>query len=145
MVDYLPEISACEAEWIWINKLHNKIKDDQDVNVRVLKAELVGQLPKGFDPIAIDQRLVMHATALTLPVLCHLDPEYGWADKTDAVIRCIRDILIDNPKLEQVVADNVIEKTKLSRRDVLRVFQLLRRIGNTGGFSPAIFRTHQRL
>lgn len=122
----LPEINLSEPDKVWVNHLWQKIKNNEKVSYRTLRIELYEKLPLGFDPAKIDNRIVQHGgDEITLLGIHLIDPDYGIIEKTNSVVRAIRQTLLKDPEIEKIEAKDIANSIKIPVSDVGMIFKLI--------------------
>lgn len=67
----LPVIPFSEPEALWLHKVYEKYKKGEEVDIKALKVELRGKIPKDFEPQKIDDRLLRLGRLITLYGIWH--------------------------------------------------------------------------
>ena len=62
-----------------------------EIDPRALRAQLYAQLPKRFDPLTIDPRLLISGTRITLLGVWHINPASDLIPHTETIIRSIKE------------------------------------------------------
>jgi len=129
-MDYkFPVIELTDAQKVWISEIYKRHIQGDDLDLRAIRIELWDRLPKDFDPSQIDRRL-LPGTYLTLLGVWHIDPDSIIFEKTDIVIRAIRDEIIKNPKTVEIPSSHISQLADIPEQDVVQIFELLRSIGD---------------
>src|SRR6266571_3797192 len=119
-----PRVTLTEPEKIWLDAVYSKLLKGQTIETRALKVELWDKLPKTFDPLHIDQRLVLNGGRdITLLGILHIDADSAVIRNTDRVILCIRDLLLEDHTRREFSAEEVATLTAIPRNDVARIFE----------------------
>ena len=125
-----PRIQISETERLWLEKIYEKTKAGDEIDLRTMRVELWEDLPKDFDPSQIHHGLLHGGTKLTLLGLWLLDPNDEMIRNTERVILAIRKMIIENPKLERVSAEQVAEYLELEHEEVEVIFDLMGPLGS---------------
>lgn len=64
-IDFL-KISIADGERTWLKEIYDRFKNNEDFEIRNLKAELHGEISPTFNPKEIDERLIKNGKARTL-------------------------------------------------------------------------------
>ncbi|MBN2347816.1 MAG: hypothetical protein JXJ22_03200 [Bacteroidales bacterium] len=126
----LPEIKLNDQERIWINSLWEKIKKNEKISYKIIRAELYEKLPSEFNPRKIDNRVVQYGTEITLLGVHLIDPDYKIIGKTNSVIECIKQLLLKKPEIEQIEAKEIADFTNVSVSDVGMILKLISSYGH---------------
>lgn len=118
----LPQIDLAEPEKTWLSAVHSKLMKGESVDTRTLKVELRNKLPKKFEPLEIDSRLLISGRDITLLGVWHIDPESELIERTDKVILCIRELLLKEPSRSEFNAEEVAALTGISKKNVAQIF-----------------------
>jgi hypothetical protein len=103
----------------WLESLYKKISSREDVTYRTLRAELSKHVAENFDPNLIDDRLALYkGTELTILGVEYLHPEKKILEKTDQVIIAIKELLLENPTLEDVELEQIHNKTGIDKKEL---------------------------
>lgn len=122
----LLKIKLSEPEKIWMLHLWEKIKKNEKVSYRILRANLYKKLPLNFKPKDIDNRIVgYNGTEITLLGINLIDPEYQIIKKANLVLNAIKELLLEKPETEEFSAKQISGVTKISESDVGMVFKLI--------------------
>lgn len=125
-----PRIQISEPEKLWLEKIYEKTKAGDEIDLRTMRVELWEDLPKDFGPSRIHHRLLHGGTRLTLLGLWLLNPNDEMIRDTEKVILAIRKMIIENPKLESVSAKQVAEELGLEDDRVAVIFELMGSLGH---------------
>lgn len=125
LVDFL----LTEPQKLWLEAILNKQKKGEDIDERIIKIELLKELPKEFDPSEIDSRLLRGKTNITLFGIGLLEPESEIVEKTNKVIQGVQGILENSPKTEKITAKEISNSIRISEGDVENIFEKLANIG----------------
>lgn len=126
-----PKIELTESERIWLSAIYSKLKEGEEIEPRALKVKLWSKLPKGFDPLTIDRRLVLNGYEITLLGIWHIDPNSDLIRKTDQIITCIRDMILSNHQLKHFPAEDIAASTNIPISDVAMIFaKFLHQLGS---------------
>jgi hypothetical protein len=122
------KIRITHAQRIWLRGVHSYFGRGLETDTRSLKVELLDKLPRQFDPAEIDPRLLRNGINLTVLGWALLDSENQLVVKSNRVIKCIREILIRNPRVKQVHVDDVSSLIAMAVDQVAVVFEKLAQI-----------------
>jgi hypothetical protein len=102
-----------EPERLWLNEIVNA----EHFDARVAKVNLLGKLPKDFDPKKIDERLSAEGK-LTPIGLWHIDRAAPLFATLDKIIRAIRGRIVESPGVGQFTAAEIAKWTELSEDQI---------------------------
>jgi len=127
-----------EAELLWLTEVYKS----KEFDPRVARVKLRDKLPKGFDPMKIDDRFLVNGKNLTVLGVWCLDPDSILIKHIKSVIIAIKDLIIKNPGIQTITAKQVSSETKIEESYVGIALQNLSTLGNfissATGFSDAI-------
>lgn len=121
-------VKVSKDQKLWIEALYRQLKQGKHKNYRALKAELYGKIAADFDPKKIDERLLTYGTNLTILGIEFIDPEFRILGKSEKVILAIKEILIQNMAPEEVVVEDIINKSGIKRPEI----ELIVKVGVLG-------------
>ncbi|HYX72841.1 MAG TPA: hypothetical protein VE732_08720, partial [Nitrososphaera sp.] len=99
MMSYqFPKIELAEPERIWLEAIYSRLLQNREIDTKAIKVELWDKLPRTFNPLEIDRRLLFNDRDITLLGIWHVDSDSHFIENTDKVILCIRDLLRKNHK-----------------------------------------------
>lgn len=135
----LPNVEIRKNERIWLEAVYDKIKKEEDISYRQLKAQLIDKIPINFNPRSIDFKIATHGgERLTLLGIQLLDAKSNIIEKTNNVIKCIKQAIIDDPKIKNIKSNTVSNITGIEESEVKLIFDLM---GMFGQFSSGASRT----
>lgn len=120
-----PRIEISEPERVWMSAIYSKLKNSENVVTRALKVELRDKIPRSFDPLAIDRRLVSGGRDITLLGIWHIEPDSELIKKTDQVIVCIRDMILRDYRSTTFSAAAIADSTGLPKNEIAMIFERL--------------------
>jgi hypothetical protein len=142
----LPKLKISEAEKIWMNSIYTKLRNGEEINTRALRTELWEKLPRKFDPRAIDRRLVLHGSHITLLGVWHIHPGSDLIEKTDRIITAIRDMILKEHKLSTFSAKDLAAITNIPMNEVAMIFEnFLSQLGHFIGRATILVEEGRRI
>jgi hypothetical protein len=128
-MDMNSKIEFTEPQKIWLEEVYSKIKMNKPINKRALMVELLGKLPKNFNPDEIDSRLLRGESNITLLGIGLIDPNSALIVKANQVLQGIREVLKQNPQKEDIEVYDVSYYTGLLNNEVADIFERLSYLG----------------
>ena len=125
MANQLHKIRLTETDKVWLQAVYEKYLKGEQSHVRTLKVELLDLVPRDFDPMQIDSRLLRSGCQITLLGIAFFDPNNESILKANKVIKAIREVLQLNPKIGAIYAENMWHLTGLPAHEVTRLLEQL--------------------
>jgi TolB-like protein len=125
-----PRIPLTPDATIWLESVYARLRQGKQIKPTELLVELWSRLWEDFDYNKIDRRLIQHGVDLTLLGILHIDPATDLVEKTDHVIRCIRELITKQPGVETVTSEQISEDLAIPEDDVAMIFGLMRHLGD---------------
>jgi len=119
---------------VWLRELERRIEQGLPLDSREVLVALRDQLPPGFKPSDVDQRL-LYGPGPSIEGLRLLGDRAQILPDVERTIRHIRDRLIEHPSLAKVTAVDIAQALRLPAKRVERVLQLMSSAG--GSFMSA--------
>ena len=123
-----PHIPLAPEVKLWLEAAYARLKKGERINPTEMLVELWGKIPEEFNYKTIDRRLVQFGYITLLGIL-HVDPTTDFIDKTDQVIRFIRELIRKDPGIVAVTAKQVSEGIGIPETEVAVVFNLIHHLG----------------
>lgn len=105
------KITLTEPQRVWLEALYTKLGKGEPASKRSLMIELRDRLPSKFDPSSIDSRLLRRDTNITLLGIAVVAPSSELVATADKVIRGVRELLSNNPDVDNIDADDIAHLT----------------------------------
>lgn len=122
----LPKINLKIEEKLWLTTLYQYIKNNEKPSYRKLRTQLHPKLSLDFHPNNMDDRLISKdGTEITLLGIFSIDSKSDIINKANTVIKCVRDILFENPDSDTIEASLVSKKIDIPTNEVGLVFSLM--------------------
>jgi hypothetical protein len=118
-----------DIDVVWLRELERRLEHGLALDNREVMVALRDQLPPGFKPSDVEQRL-LYGTGPSIEGLRLLGDHARILPDVERTIRHIRDRLIENPSLAKVTAAEIAQALDLPVKRVERVLQLM---SSTGG------------
>ena len=115
-----------DYEKLWLQEIYNS----EDFDPRVAKVKLRDKLTREFNPEKIDKRLLTNGKRLTMIGVWHADPNSDIFKHMEMVITAVRDLIIEKPGVEVVLAKEIALKTNLEEKYVEIAFNNLGSLGD---------------
>ena len=115
---------------IWLRELERRIEQGLPLDSREVLVALRDQLPPGFKPSDVDQRL-LYGSGPSIEGLRLLGDHNRILPDVERTIRHIRDRLIEHPSLAKVTAVDIAQALRLPAQRVERVLQLMSSAGGS--------------
>jgi hypothetical protein len=127
------------AEKVWLEAVYDKLRKNEEVVPTQMLVQLLGRIPTDFKYKDIDPRLILWGIEITLLGILQIDPDTDLVSKTDTVIRCIKQAIIEDSKIARINTEVIAHSTGLSKGEVSIIFRLLPHLGDfwNGGFSDS--------
>ncbi len=103
-----------EAEILWMKEVYGT----ENFDPKIAKIKLKDKLPKQFNQKSIDNRFLIDGKKLTLFGLWHIEPQSTFFKIVEKVILGIRDIIFDNPGIEQISSEQISARVGLEKENV---------------------------
>ena len=133
-------------EKVWLDAIYEKHLKREQVDVKALRYALDDKLSKDFAPYeAIDKRLALSASIITLLGIWHIHPELDLFDKFDKVLYAIKNIIAEKPGIDEITSNEILSKVPnvtldelLTIRGLMQLFngKLLNGHGTLGKDNP---------
>lgn len=120
-------------EILWLVEVYNNF---HNFDPRIAKVKLWDQLPNDFDPKKIDSRFLSDGKNISLLGIWVIDPKSTIIAAIESVILQIKKLILNNPGIEKIKANDIAETTNQNLENVEIAFYNLDSIGNF--FSKAI-------
>lgn len=137
----VPKLTVSDAELLWIRTAYELFCSDtkvteQAIRARIHKRALDNQISRDFEPKAIDQRLILFGTTLTLLGVWHVEQDDELLAKANQVILAIKSLILSEELKETVTADELAAATSLPVAEVAHILHLISPLGQfSAGFS----------
>ena len=125
-----PRIPLTPYATTWLEAVYVRLRQGKQSKPTELLVELWSRLPEDFDYNQIDRRLIRHGVNLTLLGILHIDPATDLVEKTDHVIRCVRDLITKQPGIETVTSEQISEDLAIPEDEVALIFGLMSHLGD---------------
>src|SRR5438876_686771 len=97
--DIFPKIELSDDQQLWLETAYDKFLTGEPLNTEEVRVILWDRIPEDFDWRKIDQRLLQNGSVITLLGILHVAPRSDFADIVDRIIKHIRALIRDNPKI----------------------------------------------
>lgn len=122
-----PRLPLDDTQTLWLKKLYEKFRNKQQVDVRALKSELWGKIPRDFDPWKmIDSKLAGAGRTITILGIWHVDPESEYLSIVEGTIETIRTLLLREPAKDSIPIIQIAEEAKINATKIERAIELFR-------------------
>lgn len=122
---YLPKIKIREPEKLWLEKLYNKIKKNEKISYKIIRAELFKELPTNFYPNTIDSRLVnSNGEYITFLGIQTIDPHNDLISLANKVFIKIKEILLIEPEKARLDCVEISQLTSIPESKIGLIFKL---------------------
>ena len=115
-----------DDEKLWLQEIYNS----EDFDPKVAKVKLRDKLPRKFNPLNIDERLLTDGKHLTIIGVWHADPNSVIFKHIETGIIAIRDLIIKKPGVEVVSAKEIALNTGLDEKHVEIAFRNMSSLGH---------------
>ncbi|MCW9709032.1 hypothetical protein [Fodinibius salsisoli] len=125
-----------QDEVLWIESVYEQTNGEGKANFRELLVELWDDLSDDFHPTNVNSNFYVSDTRneryqeLTLMGVFLVDPDNQLIKDTDAVIKEVRRLLVENPQLEEVSSARIAESLSIQEERVRKIFDYMRDLGN---------------
>lgn len=124
-----PRISVSNEAMLWMSAIYDKLRDGEAIDETQLMVELSRKVSREFDPIKIDQRLLLHGSSLTLLGALHVDPSATLIRNADNFFRFMKNRITEAWSVRTVSAEEIANGTGMSTDEVWFVFSLVMLMG----------------
>ena len=122
---YFPKIKLREPEKIWLNEIYRRIKNNEEISYKNIRAKLFNDLPVNFNPRTIDKRIAKYGgEEITILGIKLIDPKTDIFEKANKVLRGTKEYLLKNPKSTKIEASEIAKLIKLKESEVGLIFKL---------------------
>jgi class 3 adenylate cyclase len=119
------KVKLTAPQRLWLEAICSKLRNGKQVNARILKVELLDNLPKDFDPSKIDSKLLRSSDKITPLGIAAIDPTNEIVKKSNQVIHIIRQFLIKNPTMSVIHVNHISSATGMPEPEVADIFERL--------------------
>jgi hypothetical protein len=127
--DSFKRIALDAAERLWLTEVYKE--GIRKINRASLKVRLRDQLPRGFSPKSLEDKNLIYGEHISLLGIWHAAPQNPYVEAADKIIRCLRDILLEQRPTNTVSAHEIALRTRIEEPVVEIALTL---IGDIGGF-----------
>lgn len=120
-----------EAERLWLHEVYESFVAEKEFDPKIAKVKLRDKLPKGFNPNAIDQRLLRNGKDLAFIGIWHIDPESRIFADCEKIILTIKNLIIEKPGIEIITAEEISKKTGIDKTSVEVAFKNINTLGRS--------------
>lgn len=128
--DDFPKLPLTPNVATWLNSAYVQLRQGKQIKPTEMLVELWTSLSEDFDYETIDSRLMRFGVDLTLLGILHVDPATDLVEKTDKVIRFIRELIIREPAIGAVTSEQISEDLTIPEQDVALIFGLISHLGD---------------
>ena len=128
--DIFPKIELSDDQQLWLETAYDKFLTGEPLNTEEVRVILWDRIPEDFDWRKIDQRLLQNGSVITLLGILHVAPRSDFADIVDRIIKHIRALIRDNPKISDVTAENLSKALSIEARQIEKSFRLMSDLGD---------------
>ncbi len=127
--DNFPKLTLTPEVTTWLKAAYTRLRQGKQINPTEMLIELWSSLPEDFDYNSIDTRLIRFGVDLTLLGILHVDPATDLLEKTDQVIRFVRELIQKQPSIGAITSELVSEDLTIPEDDVALIFALMSHLG----------------
>jgi len=108
------QLKLSNAVRLWLTEIMKE--NFSPINVKSMKIRLWNELPKDFNPKAIDWRLIRD-NRLTLVGLWYVNPQSPIFSHVSKTIEVTKDMIMKNPTIKSVTSNEIAELVSITERD----------------------------
>lgn len=131
-----PEVELTDAERTWLRAVYSRFEQGRETVPRLLKHQMRDDLPDGFDPREMDQRILANGSIITLLGIWHVDPTSRFIDGSDRFLRYLRHRARTERRPGEIEFSEISDELGMSVEDLSRCFDLVQPfdiyLGGTG-------------
>jgi hypothetical protein len=125
-----PRITVSPEVTTWLKAAYTQLREGKQINPTEMLVGLWSTLPEDFDYNSIDSRLMRFGVDLTLLGVLHVDATTDLVEKTDRVIRFIRELIRKQPSIEAITSQQLSEDLTIPEGDVALILGLISHLGD---------------